>query len=166
VIGNKNNLNKIEKYNYMSVTAVCSWRQTACHNPFCFIPTSVHLLCCHVGSVICRCATPHLPSGLSWESCLGSCWSHHCPLLTWSHWGHCCGVVFVCLALLHCSCRCASGHRSHCSPTHRNVVNILKIEREKKTHKWDQEVTSPSCKGNLMISANHVILARENQRSI
>jgi hypothetical protein len=38
----------------------------------------------------------------------------------------------------------------HCSTARRNVVSILKIEREKKTHRWDQEVTSPSPVGHLV----------------
>jgi hypothetical protein len=47
-----------------------------------------------------------------------------------------CGVVGVAMVLslsarrrLCCGCRCA---RSYCSPSHRNTVSVLKIEREKK----------------------------------
>jgi len=70
----------------MSVMPVCSWRQIAC----CEVSTSFAAAqVCHT-----------LPPRLSWESGLGSCWSHHCPSLVWSHWG--CAVVLSSSAWHHC----------------------------------------------------------------
>ena len=110
---NKNNLHKIEKYNYISeyVSCACTQLKANCLclsqplpvHPYLHPPPLLPHEWCHLWP----CCTP--PTiWLSWELCLGSCQFHHCPLLTWSCWGHHC----VCLALSHCSCRCASGHRS------------------------------------------------------
>ena len=130
----------------MSVMPVHSWRRTACacHNPYCFVPTSVHPLCCHVGGVIHGHATPHLPPG-----CHGSRAWALAGLITTSRL---CGVIGV-VAVSAWHHRIVVGGVllgvAHCSPAHRNVISILKL-KEKKTHQWDQEVTSPNPVGHLI----------------
>ena len=119
----------------MSVMSVCSWRWIACHE----VSTSFAAAwVCHT-----------LPPGLSWESGLGSCWSHHCPSLAWSCWG--CAVVLSSFAQRHhfvgVGVLLGIGH---------TIVLLIEMslvflkKKKKKNHKWDQEVTSP---GPLVVTS-------------
>jgi len=103
----------------MSVMSVHSWRRIACRE----VSTSFAAarVCCT------------LPPRLSWGVGLGLLLVSSPPLTRVESLGSCCGVVFICPASSLCGCRCASGRRSHYSPARRNVVSILKIEKEKKS---------------------------------
>jgi len=109
---------------------------SACHNPFCFIPTSLSSSLAAM-QVVPFMGVPHPTYHLG---CHGShAWALAGPITTPCSCGIV-GVIAVVSSLSaqhhsHCGCRCASGCRSHCSPAHRNIISILKIEREK-IHKW------------------------------
>jgi len=77
-------------------------------------------------------------------------------LLTAPHLHGVMGVIAVVLALsawccLCCGCWCASGCRLYCNPAHRNIVNVLKIKREKNSYERDWEVISLSPIAGLLV---------------